>query len=241
MAIAYPLEVPTETNIAQITLRGEDAIAFAQSPFTFENETIEYSGQSWSATVQIPTVQRDLAEPWVAFLLSLNGPTGTFLLGDPTGEAPRGSALIPSPAEPDWILFDGTWDDTGSWYDSEVWIDSDEPPDVLVDGASQTGDTLDVKSLPLSRTNVFRAGDYIQLGSGSTARLHKILTDTNSDSEGKATLDIWPSLRSSPSNDDVVTIKDAKGVFRLATGQQAWSINSSDVYNITFEAIEDVS
>lgn len=240
MAITYPLDVPTDTSVAQITLRAVDAVASTQSPFTYDSEVVQYSGQVWSASVQIPTVKRDLAEAWVAFLLSLDGPSGTFLLGDPVGELPRGSVLATS-QESDWILFDGTWNDTASWYDTEVWLDSNIPPDVLVDGGSQTGETLDVKILPLSRNNVFRAGDYIQLGSGSTAKLYKILTDTNSDSNGKATLDIWPSLRSSPSNEAVVTVQDAKGVFRLSSGTQSWYINSSGIYNISFEAMEVIT
>ena len=92
MAISYPLALPTSIGIAEITLSADNAVAISQSPFTFQQQIIRHPGQRWSASVSIPPVRRDLAEPWVAFLLALNGPVGTFLLGDPNAKAPRGTA-----------------------------------------------------------------------------------------------------------------------------------------------------
>lgn len=92
MAITYPLTLPTSIGIANITLYANNAVAISQSPFTFQQQIIQHAGQRWTASVSIPPVRRDLAEPWNAFLLALNGPVGTFLLGDPNAKTPRGTA-----------------------------------------------------------------------------------------------------------------------------------------------------
>jgi hypothetical protein len=92
LAISYPLALPTSIGIAQISLSANNAVSLTQSPFTFQQQVIRHPGQRWTASVTIPPVRRDLAEPWVAFLLALNGPVGTFLLGDPNAKAPRGTA-----------------------------------------------------------------------------------------------------------------------------------------------------
>ena len=92
MAITYPLSIPTTIGIENIELRAVNAVATSQSPFTYKQQIVQHTGQRWEASITIPPVKRDLAEEWVAFLLSLKGPTGTFLLGDPLGATPRGTA-----------------------------------------------------------------------------------------------------------------------------------------------------
>lgn len=103
----------------------------------------------------------------------------------------------------------------------------------LVDGGSQTGRELDVKGLGTNQTNAFRAGDYIQLGSGSGAELYMVTADANADGSGLATLDIWPALRTSPSDSGSITTSSPRGVFRLATNQAGWSIDSAQVYGFS--------
>lgn len=92
MAITYPLSLPTTIGPAQIEFRAVNAVAISQSPFTFEQQIHTYSGQAWQADITLPPVSRDLAEDWVAFLLSLRGQAGTFYLNDPLNTSPRGTA-----------------------------------------------------------------------------------------------------------------------------------------------------
>jgi len=94
MAISYPLSLPTSIGIASITLGAENAVAISQSPFTYSQQIVQHPGQRWTASVSLPPLRRDLMEPWVAFLLSLKGQYGTFLLGDPNCATPRGSASV---------------------------------------------------------------------------------------------------------------------------------------------------
>ena len=84
-------------------------------------------------------------------------------------------------------------------------------------------------------TGTLKAGDYIQLGGGSSAKLHQVLLDQ----DGDGTIQIWPSLRSTYSS-ATVTFNSPKGVFRLATNMTSWSINNASIYGISFEAVEAV-
>lgn len=108
----------------------------------------------------------------------------------------------------------------------------------LVKGASQSGNTLETDGWTTSTTGILKAGDYIQLGSGSTAKLHKVLDDVNSDSSGNATLTLFPDLRSSPSDNAAIVVTSPKGIFRLSSMQTIWDVNEASVYGITFGARE---
>lgn len=92
MAISYPLALPTVTRVRSIDLTAINAVAYSQSPFTFAGQAHAYQGQMWQADVSLPPMRRTAAEQWIAFLLSLRGQYGTFLLGDPTCSSIRGTA-----------------------------------------------------------------------------------------------------------------------------------------------------
>jgi hypothetical protein len=79
------------------------------------------------------------------------------------------------------------------------------------------------------------AGDYIQLGSGSSSKLHQVLVDQT----GDGSLEIWPSLRDDYSSSTAV-LTNPKGVFRLNSNMSSWSINNASFYGISFEAIENI-
>jgi len=92
MAITYPLALPAHTGIRSVSFRARNAVAYSMSPFTFAGQAHQYAGQMWEADITLPPMRRTAAEQWNAFLLSLNGQAGTFLLGDPNGCVPRGTA-----------------------------------------------------------------------------------------------------------------------------------------------------
>ena len=117
---------------------------------------------------------------------------------------------------------------------------STTPGTPLVNGASQTGDIINIDGLPVSVTGYLLAGDYIQLGSGTSTTLHKTLTNTNTNASGQATLDIWPDLRSSPANNAAVVVSSTKGHFRLRESITQWNINEISSYGITFDCVEAI-
>jgi len=92
MSISYPLALPSHTGIMSVELTAINAVAYSKSPFTFAGQAHAYSGQTWQADVTLPPMKRADAEQWIAFLVSLRGQFGTFLLNDPSGTAPRGTA-----------------------------------------------------------------------------------------------------------------------------------------------------
>ena len=194
MAISYPLSTPTTIGFERIEIKAVNSVATSQSPFTYKQQVISHGGQRWEASVTIPTVRRDLAAEWKAFLVSLKGQTGTFLLSDPDYSSPRGT----------------------------------------VSSCTLTGNAGD-ESVSVVMTGTLLAGDYIQLGSGSTAKLHQVLQDQ----DGDGTLEIWPALRSDYSS-ATVTTDSPKGVFRLKENMSSWNINNSSAYSISFEAVEAI-
>tara|TARA_R110000787_G_scaffold19716_1_gene58867 strand:+ start:12403 stop:12987 length:585 start_codon:yes stop_codon:yes gene_type:complete len=92
MAISYPLNMPTNIGMASIELRAKNTVAVSMSPFTYKSQTHSYDGQMWEADVTLPPMNRDDAESWVAFLMSMKGRAGSFLLYDPSAKSARGTA-----------------------------------------------------------------------------------------------------------------------------------------------------
>lgn len=92
MAISYPLALPTHTGFSEVELRASNAVAYSRSPFTFAGQAFAYSGQMWQANITLPPMRRADAEQWIAWLVSLRGQLGTFLLGDNISCDPRGTA-----------------------------------------------------------------------------------------------------------------------------------------------------
>ena len=207
MAISYPRDLPTNIGFAQVTLRAVNQTAMTMSPFTYKQQIYNHSGQRWEAECQVPPLKRDDAEEWIAWLLSMNGRAGTFLMGDPLGDTARGT-------------LGGT---------------------PVVNGADQVGGSLSIDGCSNNITNWLKAGDYLQLGSGSTATLHKVLQNVNTDGSGQASLDLWPYMRTAPVDGSIVITSNAVGRFRLNSGEQDWTINNISSYGITFAAIEAIT
>lgn len=208
MAISYPLSLPTSIGIAQIELRATNAVAVSRSPFTFSTQVHAYTGSAWQADVSLPSIRRDLAEDWVAWLLSLRGQLGTFYLGDPNAVTPRGSAR-----------------------------DTDT---IKVASAVSSGGTISINSAPASQTDYLKAGDYMQIGLGVSRQLFKVLNDVDTDGAGAATVDVWPNVRTSIASTTPITVENTKGIFRLSSNEQSFSINEASFYGIAFGAMESI-
>lgn len=207
MAITYPLAFPTASGLASISLSGKSTVAVSESPFTGQQQVQAFAKQLWLASVEIPPLKRPEAEKWIAFLLSLNGKQGTFLMGDPSGVTPRGIA-------------------TGT---------------PLLNGAHAASiNSLITDGWTPSQTGILLTGDYVQLGTGSASRLHKVLADVNSDGAGNATFDIWPSTQAAYANNAALTVQDCKTTFRLDENTSGWSVTESILYGISFSATQAI-
>lgn len=209
MAITYPLALPNNTSIKSVNLRARSNIAVTQSPFTYKQQVLKFQGSAWEVDVQLKAMKRDEAEEWISWFLKLDGQYGTFLLGDPNGATPRGSAAT-TPGTP------------------------------LVNGAGQTGNSLNIDGCPASATGYLKAGDYIQLGLSGTAKLYKVLNDVNTNASGQATLDIYPSIHTAPGDNAALVVSSCRGLFRLSSNEMDWSIQTNLFYGLTFGAVEAI-
>lgn len=204
MTISFPLSLPTVGGIRSASIMMMDVVGAGESPYTLTQEIFEHAGKRWAMNVQVVPNRRDIAEQWVAFLATLRGRRGTFLMGDPIGRTPRGIA-------------------TGT---------------PLVKGASQTGDTLLTDGWTNSTTGILLAGDWIQLGTGATSRLHKVLQDANSDGSGNATLELWPGPRTAPADNEAIVISNTVGLWRLASNTRSYDIGLAQVIGLGFDCVE---
>lgn len=207
MSITYPLALPTITAAVSISIRMVNAVEFGESPFTFSQDVQKFDGERWEADVSLPPMSKAQARIWIAWLASLKGQFGTFLMGDPDGATALGSA-------------------GGS---------------PLVNGPGQTGESLSIDGAATSQTGWLKAGDYIQLGTGATTTLHQTLADVDTNGSGQATFDIWPSMRSAPTDSSAVAVVNPQGRWRLAANTQGFSIGRSAIYGINFTAVEAIT
>lgn len=110
----------------------------------------------------------------------------------------------------------------------------------VVDGAGQTGQTLDTRGWTANETGVLLANDWFQVGSGSSARLYKNLTQADANASGEATLDIWPRVRDEPADGTAITTSDPVGLFRLAQNVAEWQRDPTINNVVEFEAVEAI-
>lgn len=204
MAITFPLSLPTVGGIRSATITMVDVVGVGESPYTLTQETFEHAGKRWAMRVELVPMKRASAEQWAAWLASLRGRRGTFLMGDPVGATPRGIA-------------------TGT---------------PLVKGADQTGGTLLTDGWTPDTTGILLAGDWIQLGTGVTSRLHKVLQDANSDSGGNATLELWPGPRTAPADNEAIVVSNTKGLWRLSSNTRSYDIGLAQVFGLGFDCVE---
>ena len=98
--------------------------------------------------------------------------------------------------------------------------------------------TLATKGWTHNVTGIYKAGDFIQVGTGVQQRIYKVLTDANSDGSGFATFDIFPALREGVSDNQAITITNCMGTFRLQSNDRNWDVDNARIYGIDFSCEE---
>ena len=108
---------------------------------------------------------------------------------------------------------------------------------IRVNGASQTGNQIALDGFANSTNNVFKAGDYIQIGS----YLYMVTEDVNSNGSGEANVKIEPALRSgieTINNDDAVIYSSTTTLMRLDNNEFQWDTDQVSNYGISFACSE---
>jgi hypothetical protein len=106
----------------------------------------------------------------------------------------------------------------------------------VVKGANNGGSTLSTSGWPINIANVLKAGDFFQLGN----YLYMVVNPENSDLAGNANFDIWPNLRVTPGAGDALIVTNPQGIFRMATNDQAFSIDEALIYGMAFDCMEAI-
>ena len=145
------------------------------------------------------------------------------------------------PREDDFDVFGDFLSDISDSDDVGV----DAPGRVVIEGFGEgeaVSEDLDVKGFTPSTTNILRAGGWIQLGTGSSTKLHKVLDDVDSDGSGNATITITPKITvaNSPADNDPIVVTDAKGIFRLKENLNPVDISPPNQHSIAFSAREAI-
>jgi len=108
------------------------------------------------------------------------------------------------------------------------------PGTPMVDGAGQTGYTLDTTQWTPSSPDILKAGDLFQIDE----QLYMNLTDATPDGGGNVTLDIWPRARNHVNNSTIIT-DDPAGIFRLSEkAPKAVSFGTNHLFSTTLSAFE---
>ena len=110
---------------------------------------------------------------------------------------------------------------------------------VLVNGAAQTGNAINLDGFTASRANVFLAGDYIQINS----YLYMVSANVTANGSGEATVYVEPSLRTGIEaiNDNTTVIySNTTTVMRLDNNELNWDTDRVSVYGISFACSESL-
>lgn len=96
---------------------------------------------------------------------------------------------------------------------------------------------LGVKTLTIRGVDglTWKSGDWLQIGT----YLHKVtLSGQQSGSPSVGTVEIWPRTRAAYSDGQALVVASAKGLWRLSSNDQAWDIETAQLYGISFECEE---
>lgn len=84
-----------------------------------------------------------------------------------------------------------------------------------------------------SGTGCLLEGDWVQIGT----QLVQILTQYNG---GTQTVEVFPALRTNPGASEPVITTNPTGIFRLASSESGWDIDTSKRYGFAIDAVEAV-
>ena len=113
MTISFPIDAPTAFRESDVTLTYAGAVVKDPNPYNFITQIQEWDGSAWGLTIALDPNDRETMAPWMAFLLSLRGPRGSFmwgpvLLGTPLG-AVGGTPLVKGAGQTGFTLVTDGW------------------------------------------------------------------------------------------------------------------------------------
>jgi len=93
MTTTYPIELPDGAKFKQIDMRLARAVGITQSPYSKVMQVQKHQGAQWMAEIILPPqLGIRSGRAWQAWINSLCGQAGTFMMGDPLAKTPMGTA-----------------------------------------------------------------------------------------------------------------------------------------------------
>ena len=102
------------------------------------------------------------------------------------------------------------------------------------------GATANSTTLPITLASAsygFTIGDWLQFGTGSAAKLHRV-TKVNSFVGTAGSVDIWPRARSAYAAGSGLSLTNPVGLFRLSEGNMDWNVNLTKHVGLEINATE---
>lgn len=170
------------------------------STLTGETQTLNLSGDRWSAQPSFSNRIGLEARQLKAFVFGLGGVSGRFNY---------------SPFDIDQ---QGTMSGAG-----------------VVDGAFQTGSTLNTKGWDASQPELFQVGDFLSFN----GEMKMVTESVASDAGGLAAIKVAPKIRISPADNNDIEVAKPFFIARLEDDDQArTAVSAPIVYNATFSIVE---
>ena len=188
--------------------------AMTTSPFDRSQQVQEWPGEMWQIKCSLPPMTRAEASAWLSFFASLHGPVGTFMLGPYPLRLPLGPA-------------------TGAVANSLHQVGL-QGPFVYGDTNGKGQFSIATGGWQPNTPSIMEAGDFFQIGN----HLHMMVSTEDADANGRAAFDIWPSLRETPQDGDPIIVTSPQCMFRLASNDFEFDIDSAAIFTFSFNAIE---
>lgn len=204
-------ELPATAGIRSIHLRINAHSRGFESPFTRQGGFSRLEGERFLADVEItPSTHAD-ADALSAMLHSLDGKTGAVALSDTARLVPKGSAAGGH------VGAQGNYADGTDFTDGTKFRDGSDFGQ-LAAATARGDDTIHIMGLVASTTAVLKVGDLFQLGNiHEFSQLFEVMSQCNSDANGETRVAVRPRVRKAIPAGTIITFRNAKGLFRLAT------------------------
>jgi hypothetical protein len=123
-------------------------------------------------------------------------------------------------------LYGARWP-LGSWAGTPV-----------VNGAAQTGSTINLKGFTASATGVAKAGDLLKFN-GHT-KVYMVTADANADGTGLATLSIVPALMTSPADNEIIVTNNVPFTVALTSDNADVTVSAGGLAPLSINVVEVV-
>ena len=96
---------------------------------------------------------------------------------------------------------------------------------------------IPVVSSRLNET-ILKAGDYVQLGTGLSAKLHMVVSDATTNGSGTATLVVEPQIKQVVPISASVIFSNPRGLFRMDASELGWDSDHVSRFGFSFSCTE---